>query len=318
MTYSFHNRFTIFDDRLNIDAHIHELADTDVEHVVLRAGTPGMMIKDTGDLAAEGSRYPDEGSAVAAGRKWRRALTVAFARSHAGADFGPDDSVTPGTDMIVQNPPDMFLQMGIEPGDRIVADEHGLLVVTSEPRPKFFLMQARLAVARGDEQFDANLSSARERSGQDWSPEKTLAHRVVTSALRDTNPETQHIQLTTAVEVLLQQQDRPKAVCDALSQFMNDVEQRDEDDVRNRLLDILREDLEESISRAACDQLSALLTDTYGGKPVDAFFRQAYNMRSRLLHRKRRKREKRPTATELGAVHFELLRMVLDFLDASE
>jgi len=26
MTYSFHNRFTIFDERLNIDANMHELA----------------------------------------------------------------------------------------------------------------------------------------------------------------------------------------------------------------------------------------------------------------------------------------------------
>ncbi|GBG36770.1 HEPN domain-containing protein [Mycobacterium montefiorense] len=318
MTYSFRNRFTIFDDRLNIDAHIHELADTGVEHVVLRAGTSGTMIKDTGDLVVEGSRYPDEGSAVAAGREWRRALTVAFARSHAGADFGPDDSVTPSTDMIVPNPPDLFAQMGIDPGDRIVSDEHGLLVVTSEPRPKFFFMQAHGAVARGDEQFVANLNNARERSGQNWSPEKALAHRVVASALRDTNPETQHIQLTTAVEVLLQQQDRPQDVFDVLSQFINDVEQGDEGDIKKRLLDILREDLEESISRAACDQLLAVLTDTYDGKTVDTFFRRVYDMRSRLLHRKRRKKEKRPTPTELSAVHFELLRMVLDFLDASE
>ena len=34
-------------------------------------------------------------------------------------------------------------------------------------------------------------------------------------------------------------------------------------------------------------------------------------MRSRLLHRKRRRQETRPTATQLGDVHFELLRLVL-------
>lgn len=315
MTYTFHNRFTIFDERLNIDANTHELADTDQERVFLQAGAADTMIKDTGDLVLEGSRYPDEATAVAAARRWRRALTVAFARTHIGADFGPDDPVTPRTD-----PAELLRQIAIETGERIVRDEHRLLVVTSEPRPRFLHLQFEGVVLRGLEQFASDLNDARARSNQDWSPEKTLAYRLVSFALRDTNPETQHIQLVTAVEVLLQQQDPPQAVLDALKGLIDDVEQRpaDGDGVRQRLLEILREDREESISRAACDQLSALLTDTYGGMAVDAFFRQVYNIRSRLLHRNRRKREKRPTAIELGEVHFELWRMVLDFLEASE
>jgi hypothetical protein len=108
MTYTFHNRFTIFDERLNIDTNTHELADTDHERVILQAGAAETMIKDTGDLVLEGSRYPDEATTVAAARRWRRALTAAFARSHIGADFGPDDPVTPGTDMIVEDPPEIF------------------------------------------------------------------------------------------------------------------------------------------------------------------------------------------------------------------
>lgn len=320
MTYSFHNRFTTFNERVNIDAGMHVLADTDQERVILLAGSQATMIKDTGDLVLEGSRYSDEATAVTAAQQWRRALTVAFARSHMGADFGPDDSITPVVDMIVQDPPEELRQIGIEPGDRIVRDWHGLLVVTSEPRPKFLLMQAHGLVHRGAEQFESNVTDALARSNQPWSPEKTLAYRLVTYALRDDNPETQHIQLATAIEVLLQQQDRPQSVLDALNRLIDDVQQRpaDQHGVQKRLLEILRGEREESILRAACDQLSALLTDTYDGKAVDIFFRQVYDMRSRLLHRKRRKDEKRPTAIELGAVHFELLRLVLDYLDASE
>ena len=158
------------------------------------------------------------------------------------------------------------------------------------------------------------------RTDQDWPPEITPAYRLVSAALSDTNPETQHIQLVTAVEVLLKEQDRPQAVLEGLNSLIDEVAQRpaDEDAVRQRLLEILRDDREESISRAACDQLSALLIDTYGGEAVDTFFRQLYDMRSRLLHRKKRKKETRPTATELQDVHFELWRMVLDFLEASE
>lgn len=320
MTYTFHNRFTTFNERVNIDDGTYVLADTDRERVVLLAGSRDTMIKDTGDLVVEGSRYPDEATAVAAGRQWRRTLTAALARSHIGADFGPDDSVTSSLDMIAQDPPEELRQIGIQPGDRIVRDGHGLLVVTSEPRPHFLLVQAHGVVLRGFEQFESNVHDAHARSNRAWSAEKALAHRLVTYALRDTNPETQHIQLVTAIEVLLQQQDRPPAVLDALNDLIDDVEQRpaDHDGVRKRLLEILRDDREESISRAACDQLSAILTDTYDEKPVDAFFRHGYNMRSRLLHRKRCKNENRPTATELGAVHFELLRLVLDYLDASD
>jgi hypothetical protein len=49
MTYTFHNRFTIFDERLNIDANTHELAYTEHERVILLAGAAETMIKDTGD-----------------------------------------------------------------------------------------------------------------------------------------------------------------------------------------------------------------------------------------------------------------------------
>jgi hypothetical protein len=320
MTYTFHNRFTIFDERLNIDATTHELADADHERVILLAGAAETMIKDTGDLVLEGSRYADKATALAAARRWRRALTAAFARSHIGADFGPDDRVTPRTVMITEDAAEILRRIGLKPGERVVADEHRLLVVKSEPRPTFLLFQGVGVVRRGLEQFKSNLNEARARSNQDWSPQKALAYRLVSSALGDTNPETQHIQLVTAVEVLLQQQDRPQAVLDALNGLIDEVSQRpaDEDGVRQRLLEILHDDLDESIRRAGGDQLSAVLTDTYGGMAVNAFFRQVYKMRSRLLHRKRRRQDPRPTATELGAVHFELWRMVLDFLEVSE
>ncbi|WP_374023923.1 hypothetical protein [Mycobacterium sp. HNNTM2301] len=320
MTYTFHNRFTTFNERINIDAGSYVLADTDRERVVLLAGTAETMIKDTGDLVVEGSGYPDEVTAAAAGRRWRRALTVAFARTHMGTDFGPDDLGRPSLDVVIDDAAAELIQGGVQPGDRLVVDAHGLLVVKSEPRPTFVRMQARGVLLRGAEQFDGHLKDARAQTNRPWSAEKTLAHRLVTYALRDTNPETQHIQLVTAIEVVLQQQDPHLDVLKELNRFIDEVKRRpdDRDGVRTRLLEILREDRKESISRAARDQLSAVLKDTYNGEAVDAFFRTVYDLRSKLLHRKRSKNETRPTATDLGQVHFELLRLVLDFLDASD
>lgn len=248
-------------------------------------------------------------------------MTVALARSHIGVDFGPDNQFTPAYDGTVGDPaPEHLALLGLKPGDRIIQDEHGLLVVKSAPTPRFIRISTNGVVRRGLEQFEANLTNARALADQEWTAEKTLAHRLVSNALRDDNPETQHIQLVTAIEVLLKQQDRPPLILDALNDLIAEVERRpaEEDDFRQRLLEILRANFEESISRAASDQLSALLADDYFGKSVGAFFRQVYNMRSRLLHRSRRRRERRPTTAELGEVHFELLRLVLDFLAASE
>jgi hypothetical protein len=321
MTYSFHNRFTTFNERLNIDALSRVLADTGTERVRLSAGAQDTMIKDTGDLVLDGSGYDDGSTARAAGRRWRRDLTVAFARSHIGVDFGPDNQVAPRYEGTVgDDPPEHLTLLGLKPGDRIIRDQHRLLVVKSEPRPRFLRVWGEGVVRRELEQFEEHLTNARVQADKDWTAEKTLAHRLVSNALRDDNPETQHIQLVTAIELLLKEQDRPPAVLDALNDLIDEFEQRpaEDDTVRTRLLEILHGTREESISRAACDQLSALLAGEYLDKPVTAFFSQVYNMRSRLLHRQRRKTETRPTTVELGEVHFELLRLVLDFLAASE
>jgi hypothetical protein len=319
--YSFRNRFTIFNDRLDIDAVSHVLADTEIERVRLSALVQDTMIRDTGDLVLGGSGYVDESTALVAGRRWRQDLSVALARSHVGVDFGPDDQVTPAYDSRVGDPPPTQLALlGAKPGDRIIQDEPGLLVIESEPTPRFVRVWAEGVVRRGLEQFESHLGNARASAVQSWSAEKTLAHRLVSNALRDDNPETQHIQLVTAIEVLLRERDRPPAVLQALNGLIDELEKQpaEVDAAQTRVLEILRGTREESISRAACDQISAVLADKYFNKSAEAFFRQVYNMRSRLLHRKRRKGEKRPTTIELGEVHFELLRLVLDFLAATE
>jgi hypothetical protein len=319
MTYTFHNRFTTFNERISIQAGTYQLADTEQEHVMLLAGERDVMIAKTGNLVLEGSGYVDEATAVAAARGWRKALTIAFARAHIGVDFGPDHSVAPREDVIVEKSAEHLDRLGIVPGDRVVGDEHRLLVVASELRPKFVLLTMHGTVTRGLGDFEGSLSDSPARTDQEWSAEKALAYRLVHAALRDDNLETQHIQLVTAVEVLLKEQDRPPAVLDALNALIDEVEARpaDEAGVRERLLQILRGNRDESISRSAYEQLSAVLTGTYNEVAVDAFFKKVYNMRSWLLHRRRRA-ETRPTTIELGEVHFELLRMVLDFLEASE
>src|SRR5262245_45715113 len=112
MTYTFHNRFTTFNERINVQADSYELADTDQEHVILLAGERDVMIAETGNLVLEGRGYADEAAAVAAARGWRKALTVAFARAHIGADFGPDGPVAPRDDVIVKERSQILDRLG--------------------------------------------------------------------------------------------------------------------------------------------------------------------------------------------------------------
>jgi hypothetical protein len=137
--------------------------------------------------------------------------------------------------------------------------------------------------------------------------------------LRDNNPETQHTQLVTATEVIIAEKDRPQPIIDALGNLLSEVENWPESqaDVKKRLTEILQSSKEESISRAGAEQIGEMLEGKYAEKTPAAFFKRVYDMRSRLVHREKRRR-RRPTHDDLRNVHMELCRFVLDLLDAYE
>jgi hypothetical protein len=338
VTYSFRNRFRLQEgDRLDADVQEIRLVDSDDDgSVTMRAperemgvAERGALVSQAGELVVQGSEYVDADTAAAAGRKWRQYLTVALAREHKGIDFGPDDRVIPVADIVYDDEPPMLLQqIGVEAGDRVIVDDYQLLVFPTEPTPKFvnFVMGTpTVRISGWLERFQEKIADVRQRNHQPWSREKQLAYKLVHSALRDLNPETQHIQLVTAIEVVISENDRPRWFIDALEGFIAQVGEwpESQDDVtsgesaKERLISILRENKKESIVRAASEQVSAMLTGSYANRSPGVFFKRVYDMRSRLVHRLRRG-QRRPTNDELRNVHSELLRLVLDLLDAYE
>ena len=105
----------------------------------------------------------------------------------------------------------------------MIEDDYRLLVFKSEPTPKFLLFEMGRPIITVSGVFEKNLNDARQRNGQTWERQKTLAYQLVHAALRDSNPETQHIQLVTAIELLLDEQDRPQPQLDALESFLDEV-----------------------------------------------------------------------------------------------
>jgi hypothetical protein len=245
-------------------------------------------------------------------------LTAALAREFIGVDFGPDDQVIPEFDHVYDDdPPAIVQQVGIE-GDRVITSDYRLLVFATEPEPKFIEFRMgtpTLKLSGWVDRLRQRIDDVQD--DQPWDRQKSLAYRLVYLALTDSNPETQNIQLVTAIEVLLKDQDQPQPILDALDRFLDEVDKWPESEFKGRMSDILKDDKDESITRAGSEQVAALLEGEYGRKSPGKFFKHVYNMRSRLVHRERRG-GRRPSIDKVRAIHTELVRFVLDFLDAYE
>jgi Apea-like HEPN len=328
--YSFRNRFRLQEgDLLDADVPEIKLADSiDDGLVILRAperemgvGVRGAPISQAGELVVQGSGYPDLDSAVAAGRNWRQYLTVALAREGKGVFFGPDDRVIPTEIQYDDHEPPMLLQtMGVKMGDRIIMDSYQLMVFPTQPAAKFInSLEGTPAANISDwlERFEKKISDAREREKNPWNRQKAIAYRLVHLALADSNSETRHIQLVTAIEMLLKKQNRPKPILDALKILLTEAKKwpDSQNDVKTRIAQILNGNKEESIRRAGSEQVAAILGGTYADKSAETFFEHVYDMRSGLVHRERPKKP-RPKIDDIRKVQSELLRFTLDLLDA--
>jgi hypothetical protein len=341
MMYTFRNRFRIRANFLDADVTEIRLADSADDGLVAlwpvqkdRGSTgggfifgfglvkKGGLISETDELVLQGDGYSDAEHAATAGRKWRQYLTAALARESRAVDFGPDDRVTPSIDFVYEvDPPKMFEGM-LKVGDRVIDDDPRLLVFPTEPEAKFLKSMVGTATVRVSgwlERFEQRVKEIRKRDQGHlpWSTEKILAYRLVHLAFTDPNRETRHIQLVTAIEVLLKEQDRPKPILDALDKLRDVIDGWQEDDVKKRIAEILRQNKEESILRAGQEQVAAKLEGTYSDKSPEDFFKHVYNLRSRLVHRAR-KAEARPTTDDLQKVNSQLVEFVLDALDAYE
>ncbi len=261
-------------------------ADDDL--VVLKpAGREARLISEVNDLAVEGCGYVDADAAAEAGRNWRRWLAVALAREHRGVDFGADDRLTPVVDMVYgDEPPEIAQQVGIKVGDRIVDDDDRLLVYATEPIPKVVYFQlGTLTVTQSGwlQRFEQRIKDARRQEPASWNRQKAMAYRLLNLALIDANPETRHIQLVTAIEVLLEQQDHPKNILGALNTLLAEVAKWPDSTTKDRIKQILNQSKkEESINRSGQEQIAKKIDDTYSEKSPGDFFKYVYDVRTSM------------------------------------
>lgn len=321
MTFTFRNRFKIdHSRRLIADSHEYVLAESESEgRVVLSAGTIDGKIDDHADLIVQGTTYNSFEEAVEAGRRWRQYLFEACARQFIAIDLGDDNDakLRPFEGIFEPSPGNIFGMMGVQEGDRVIQDRIGLLVFLTDPRPRLIHSSAGVgSVSTGIKNFVDNLNVTRAKRYSPWSDQQKLGFKLVHSALFDSNPETRYIQLVTAIEALLpDQQEVPTEIAGAIDKLIVVVDDWPdaEKSVRDRIKQLLCLDKQESIGRKGA-QLSRRLESEYGDASAQKYFSELYGIRSNLVHGN----QNRASIDELNQRFSELVRFVLDLLEVAD
>ena len=305
MTFSFRNRITLGDKKLQSDEAICTLHESDSGEIVtlfaLRRTGDGFSTADW--LLVEGGGYESSDQAFKAGKRWRQYLSVAFARVGIAADF----DATPLPER--------------RESDRPESPEAPGLIVYPQPSGLSARVEswAEAEVSRPLELFlSEDLPVVREAIPNGLERRLELAYNVFHLALLTNNPDFQYVAFVTAVEALIDD-DQKKAphMVEALGKLREHVESSSDfgPELQESLSKLLQEDEKESINQLGA-KLAAQLTKKYDQKRPDTFFKRVYNGRSRILHGALRftGKSKRPTVREIQRTIPDLHQFVRDLL----
>ena len=146
-----------------------------------------------------------------------------------------------------------------------------------------------------------------------------LAYSLVHAAHFDSNPETAHVLLVTALEAIIgaKRQKRGQAVQEIIEEFKTAVKQRFPTADPNRciLLNALGNIKKEGINECGKREAGELLSENYHEESSADFFNTVYNQRNKIVHGYTTEAG-RPTRDELINRKLALINFVLDLLDA--
>jgi hypothetical protein len=232
-----------------------------------------------------------------------------MAGSGIGGDFGPANDVEArrGDGLI---------------GQMFYTDRPGLQVLETDTNATFMNVNLVGQVKRNLDDFLAGpLHAELEKLYVPQSDSHELAYSLVHAAHFESNPETVHVLLVTALEAVIgdRQQPRAKPVLEILNEFKAAVKQRfSKDDAdRQTLLNALGNAKRESINGCGQRLAAELLSKDYGGEPPGIFFKSVYDQRNAIVHGHSPPPDgDRPSGEELVARRAVLFEFVLDILAA--
>jgi hypothetical protein len=299
MPYSFWNRINLTQEKRFVsDLPEVELSPEGAsETVTLHTLNREDKIDDAMALVLRGKRYSSFERAEQAGRKWRQHLMIAMARSGMGADFGSVDDVE-------------STEMG-RPGLRVFEDDGSKILQ---------LFAADVRVKQNLRSFLAGpLRAEHEKPYAPQSDTHELAYSLVHAAHFESNPETVHVLLVTALEAIIdaKRQKRERGVQEIIGEFKTAVKQRFHESDPNRciLLNALGNIKKEGINECGQRVAGELLSENYLEESPADFFKTVYRQRNRIVHGYTTEAG-RPTRDELINRRLALFDFVLHLLDA--
>ncbi|MFC9788890.1 hypothetical protein [Rhodococcus sp. NPDC127528] len=280
MSFAFRNRIRL-PDRVRIDINdiSQLLSDPADEHrVELRSHGGEIAISDSTELVLTGGPYATTADAESSGRAWRRHLQASLVQMQVGADFGSDyaplfRSTRPGLE-----------PLAAEHGVQALPDEHGLMIFACEPTATFAAFTGSYFIPKSREQLLNSVRTVRD-AGVLPTDGQQLACDLFGASFFELNPETRLILLVTAIEALVIRERRSQESTDLINRFIQDVKGGLlPDHEANSIIGSLRDLREESITQAGTRIAQSLDGRVYDDKTPEAFFRDAYKVRSRLVH----------------------------------
>jgi hypothetical protein len=280
VTYSFRVRLLRSPtDTVQTEANEVALSD-DSAPSPLRLHNPepdGTILKAT-QLALTGDGYSSEEEAQRAGEKYQSALMVALARHRVGADFG------------LRAPKGLITNYGLamlqeQLGRRVLNSVHGVMVYTTQPKPRFALVNASPVRGVDPERFRAAFSAA-VAAKPELSERETVAFSLFNASFFRQSADSRFLLLMMAIEALLDVRPRSDAARVHVESLIAQTEAAAlSASERASMLGALRWLANESISQAGRHlSVERLGERVYKDLPSRKFFTYCYGLRSALVH----------------------------------
>lgn len=228
-----------------------------------------------------GRGYQTEEEARQAGERARELVYFLQVERDVDIDLGDDEKTGMVGDVVKES-----MKAASEKEIEVHYSTHGLAVYPEEPQPLIASGQAGLTVQRNWERTVQELLPDLHESELSLDERTSLACSLYGSAQSTNSPRATFLFLVTAIESLLEPEERSEGAVSLVDGFIEKVKMSclDESE-RDSLIGSLRWLRQDSITRTGEQLVEKHLGEAeYDGMEAPDFFRKCYSIRSELLH----------------------------------
>jgi hypothetical protein len=300
---------------LNFETKVLEIpTKLSSKSMVLKARLdPDKTINEAQELVLRASGWPTQETANKMGSKCQDAILRTMARVRAGIDLGDRCAKSYLTEYGIEH-------YEKELNKRVLNDHPGLMVFETDPSIVHLDWNASLKVFPDNNWF-LRVFDAAVNSEKVLSDSERLALNLFHSSFFQISPDSRFLMLVMAIESCIIPFSRSSQAIKHLDELIKLTENKNEisESERSSLIGCLEDLKTTSISKAGRELIRTQLAGReYQGKAAEKFFTECYDIRSRLVHVRKKKSSKKgfPTFEEVNSYAAQLEVMVSDLLSA--